>query len=75
MEDKFVQEGEIQNYISIGKTKIKEIIKSFKFKIKENKMIEKVLTKRNDKIIKETIIIIALTTLLSTISTILTTSF
>ncbi|MFW2578777.1 hypothetical protein [Aliarcobacter butzleri] len=27
-EDKFVQEGEIQNYIRIGKTKIKEIIKS-----------------------------------------------
>ena len=31
MEDKFIQSGEIEKYISIGKTKITEIIKSGKF--------------------------------------------
>ena len=31
IEDKFIQSGEIEKYISIGKTKITEIIKSGKF--------------------------------------------
>ena len=31
MEDKFIQSGEIEKYISIGKTKITEIINSGKF--------------------------------------------
>ncbi|AYJ79600.1 hypothetical protein AN286_05375 [Aliarcobacter cryaerophilus ATCC 43158] len=31
MEDKFIQSGEIEKYISIGKTKITEIIKNGKF--------------------------------------------
>ena len=31
MEDKFIQSGEIEKYIKIGKTKITEIIKSGKF--------------------------------------------
>ena len=31
MEDKFIQSGEIEKYISIGKTKITEIIKSGNF--------------------------------------------
>ena len=31
IEDKFKQSGEIEKYISIGKTKITEIIKSGKF--------------------------------------------